>query len=344
MVLRLVITKMLVFLSITLLGCEQFPAPDSGTQRSARGVYDSAISDDGQYSLVSSVNHGVSLWRLSDNERLYDWTHGVSDAKGFDNEALDRGILHVTITPDNFAAITAEQLAFGVWSIQDGSSLGYWQTPANIRAITASNRASRVAVALANHTILFVNMTTGRRLEITGHGEVVNDVTLSANGRYLFSAGNDFRAILWDTKEVKPIFIWEHDNRVTTVALSADGAYAFSSGIKGDAIIWDLRTGKQHAKLNLKRREYVTSSASFSPDNRYLATGHAGRHLKLWDVNTGKKVDTWMVSTRDAWKPTGAIVYAVAFTPDSKKVISESSSGWGETWRISHRLIAKSGR
>ena len=32
-------------------------------------------TDDGEMAVVGSMNHGASMWRLSDHERLYNWSH-----------------------------------------------------------------------------------------------------------------------------------------------------------------------------------------------------------------------------------------------------------------------------
>lgn len=55
--------------------------------------------------------------------------------------------------------------------------------------------------------------------------------------------------------------------------LSASGQQAFTSGTLGNAYIWDLTTSEQIARLALKKREYIITSARFSHDDQLLATG-----------------------------------------------------------------------
>jgi len=78
----------------------------------------------------------------------------------------------------------------------------------------------------------------------------------------------------------------------------------------------------------------VIVSASFSNSGDKLVTGAPGRDISLWDVATGDRIKHWKVRTRQQGKPSGAIVYAVAFTQDDQYVLSESSAGYGEKWSL----------
>ena len=321
--------KVAVFiLALGLTGCEKPTPPVESVRHAAVGLFDASISRDGRFAVVASVNHGAAYWDLSENKLLFQWNHGSSEDS----------IYTTAIAPDNRVAATADSKSFVLWDTQTGKSKGFWEVENKIRDIALANNGRHLALALRGQRILYINMGTGRRLEMSGHVDVVNSVSLSANGRYLLSGANDYRAIFWDLKQVKPIFIWEHKNRVTLVALSDNGEYAFSSGVSSDAYIWKLKTGDRHVRLAQQKREYSFSAATFSRDARYLLTGSAGRHLILWDVETGLALDRWVVSKRDVGKPTGAIVYGLGFSEDNLHVLSESSSGFGEKWLIEKKL------
>ena len=102
----------------------------------------------------------------------------------------------------------------------------------------------------------------------------------------------------------------------------------------GNAFIWDLTTGAEISRLALKKREYVIVSASFSHNDQQLVTGAPGKDISLWDVKTGERLKRWQARTRKQGKPSGAIIYAVAFTQDNQFIFSESSAGYGEKWSI----------
>jgi len=316
-----------MFCSLLLLsGCEQGEPPVSVDKHAAAGVYTAAISDNGQYALVSSINHDSGFWDLEKNELLFNWKHK--------NES---GVLNADIAPDNSHVITSDKDTFVVWNVSSGESIGYWQAPDSIRAVAISNEGRYVLLGLENGILLHINLKTGRRLEFPGHGEnAILAVDMSANGRYVLSGGVDYRALFWDSKTATIIRVWELDSRVNSVSLSQDGQYAFTAGARANAFIWDIQTGAQVSKLALNEREYVISAARISPDNKYVLTGAAGRKLALWSLVSGDKLQQWQVQKRHTWRPSGAIVYAVGFTENARFALSESSAGFGEKWRINN--------
>ncbi len=312
---------------ITLFsGCNQYEGAIAEAQHTAAGTLDAVISRDANFVIVSSVNHGTGYWDLQNNERLFNWTHG---------DDPEREIIATNLSPDGSRAITADSRNFSIWNTNSGKSYGFWQAPAKIRAVALSNKGRYVLLGLEDGRAIHIDMNTGRRLEFTGHREeAVADVDLSANGLWALTGGADYRAVLWNTKTGKPKRLFEHQTRVVLLRLSNSGQKAFTAGTKGNAFIWDLSTGEQISRLDLAKREYVITSARFSNDESHLVTGAPARDISLWEIDTGKRLKQWQARTREQWKPSGAIIYSVAFTNDDQYIYSESSAGYGEKWSI----------
>jgi WD40 repeat protein len=313
-------------LILMLMACGRSVEPIEEQQHSAIGSFDAVISNDAKYALVASVNHGAGFWDLSINEKLFNWTHG---------EQPGDDIIAINISPDGTRAITADQRNFSIWNTNSGKSYGFWRAPARIRAVALSNKGRYVLLGLEDGRAIHIDMNTGRRLEFTGHREeAVAKVDLSGNGLWAFTGGADYRAILWNSKTGKPKRLFEHKTRVTQLQMSTSGKVAFTSGTLGNAHIWDLSTGAKIASLELGKREYVITSARFSHDEQILATGAPGKDITLWNANNGEKMARWQARTRNKWRPSGAIVYALGFTPDDQHLFSESSAGFAEKWIV----------
>lgn len=303
-------------------GCEQSDIPISQVRHTAIATYDADISNDGKFSLVASVNHDAGYWRNSDDTLLYTWTHSDGETD----------IIAVDISADGSRAITATDTEVALWNTTTGENLGFYKLhESDLRDVKISNGGRFLVMALGDGRVIHLSLNTGRRLEFEMHTEAVNSVDISPNGRYVLSGANDFQAIFWDAQTGQPIDQWQHDSRVVLVSLSPDGGYAFTAGNKANANIWSLADGNMVSSLTLKERQYVLSTARFSPDNQYLLTGAPSRELVLWDIQSGQSLQTIRVSSRTRNKPTGAIVYAVGFSPDGN-LLSESSAGWGEVW------------
>lgn len=317
-----------VMMSWLLSSCQKESKSVAEWPHAAVGILDAAISRDGKFALVSSVNFGAAYWDLEKDQLKFQWKH---------NDNPDDAVVAVNISPDGTRAITADKRTFIIWNTNSGKAYGYWETPADIRAVAISDKGRYVLLGLGDGRAIHIDMNTGRRLEFTGHrAEAVASVDLSANGVWAFTGGNDYRAVLWNSKTGKPQHLFEHKTRVTKVKLGLKGKQAFTSGTLGNATIWNLQSGAKISELSLKPREYVISAAAFSPSGKWLVTGAPGKDISLWSVASGERVQQWQVRTRKQGKVSGAIVYAVAFSQDERFILSESSAGYGEKWALNN--------
>ena len=295
-------------------------------QHSIEGSYAGDISNDGKWSVTSSIHHGISVWDLEKNALIYQWSQQQNSS--------DNLVLAIDISDTNSHTLTASRENFALWNMKTGKSEGYWKVrESNIRDIAISNNGDYLLIGKGNGTVVHVAVDTGRRLEFLGHKEKINTVDMMPNGRVAMSGGNDFIAYVWDTVSGQVIYQFNHTSRVSKVALDPQGRFAFSADSMKSAYIWDLKTGKLITQLKGTKRHEVFSSARFSPDGKTLATGAASSKVSLWDIATGKRTASWHVTPKEANRPTGAVVYSLAFS-DNNTLLTESSSGYAERWQI----------
>lgn len=316
-----------LLLGIFLQACG--PSGDKPIQRfqhATEGSYAGNISNDGKWSVISSIHHGISVWDLEKNALKYQWAQ--------QQDSSDNLVLAIDISNNNSHALTASRENFALWNMNTGQSEGYWQVrESNIRDIAISNNGDYLLIGKGNGVVVHVAVDTGRRLEFLGHKEKINTVDMIPNGRVAMSGGNDFIAYVWDTVSGQVIYQFNHTSRVSKVALDSQGRFAFSADSMKSAHIWDLKTGKLISKLKGTKRHEVFSSVSFSPDGKSLVTGAASSKVSVWDIATGKRTANWHVTPKKANRPTGAVVYSLAFS-DNNTLITESSSGYAELWHI----------
>lgn len=295
-------------------------------QHAVEGSYAGDISNDGKWSVISSIHHGISVWDLSKNALIYQW--------GQQQNSSDNLVLAVDISDTNSHALTASRENFALWNMKTGKSEGYWKVrESNIRDIAVSNNGDYLLIGKGNGTVVHVAVDTGRRLEFLGHKEKINTVDMMPNGRVAISGANDFIAYVWDTVSGQVIYQFNHTSRVSKVALDPLGRYAFSADSMKSAHIWDLKTGKLVTTLKGTKRHEVFSSVRFSPDGKTLVTGAASSKVSVWDIATGKRTANWHVTPKEAKRPTGAVVYGLAFS-DNNTLFTISSSGYAELWQL----------
>jgi len=317
----------IVLLLALLAGCQPAgQAPVKRWQHAAEGAYAANISNDGKYSVVSSIHHGITLWDLDNNALKYTWSQ--------QQDSADNLVLVADIANNNSHALTANRNDFSLWNIDSGQSEGFWSiSESTIRDVAVSNNGAHLLIGQGDGKVEHITLATGRRLEFLGHQEKINAVDMLPNGRIAISGSNDFVAYVWDTLSGQVIYRFNHPSRVTMVALDPKGRYAFTADSKKSANIWDLKTGKLVSKLNYFNRQEVFSAVQFSPDGTKLLTGAPSRKVSIWAIATGDRLTSWRVLPRDDIRPAGAVVYSVAFR-DNSQVITESSSGYAELWQV----------
>ncbi len=67
------------------------------------------------------------------------------------------------------------------------------------------------------------------------------------------------------------------------------------------------------------------SSIDFSPDGKYLISGGSDKNIKLWEVETGREIRTFVAND---------MVDFVAFSPDGKSLLSLESKGAATLWDV----------
>lgn len=307
-------------LCISLLSCNSSEKQAThSVVHAAEGALTAAISADGRYSLIYSINLGVSLWDNQTHGLKYQWKHSS------DPENL---IHSLAIAHDNSFAVTADNDTFAIWNIKTGKNQGYYKIKtATIRDIAISNQGRYVMYGRSDNVIVHLDLVNGRRLEFLGHQEKINSIALSPNGHFALSGGNDYTAYFWDTKTGQVLHRFNHSSRVTKVALDATGKYAFTADSLKRANIWQLTSGDLVSHLQYIARQKIFNAIRFNDDATLIATGSTNRELALWRVSDGLQLDTFSVKPRKDSRPQSAVVFDVAFTDNERALSTESSNG-----------------
>ncbi len=151
------------------------------------------------------------------------------------------------------------------------------------------------------------------RGDLRGHDKdgAVWALTLSRDGKRLFSGGDDNFIRIWDIigeKEIRAVHT--QFGKIRAIALSPDERYLATG--TGDFVvrIWDMTTW--HPIKSFSGHQRQIRSLSFSPDGKLLASASEDQLAKVWETASGKEVATLRDHTDR--------VRAVCFSPDSQTV------------------------
>ncbi|HLW67985.1 MAG TPA: M56 family metallopeptidase [Gemmataceae bacterium] len=162
------------------------------------------------------------------------------------------------------------------------------------------------------------NMASGRTTkQFRAHDAGISQLALAGDDGMLVTAGEDWSARAWSilTNAVAArTMIAAHTGQIWFAEISKDGSMLASGGDdKGIRIRFGI-PGSQPFSFGEGYR--AAFGIAVSPDQKFIATGHDDGLIKIWDANTGKHVKDLAGHKLRVW--------AVAWTPDSKRLASVS--------------------
>ncbi len=292
--------------TITLVGCSA-EGPADTKEVAVQGLYSAALSDTGTGAVISSIQHGGSYWKTVQGQRVFNWNHRQGEYTP---------LVSVDIDPSGDFAATGGARTMVLWSTVTGESLGFWNTPGDVKALKLTRNGDFALVGMDDQTARYFDVKNGGILQTLRTGAVVRSVDVTPDGRYGLTGDDLYRVTLWDLATGEAKFTWQLDNNIATVSLSDDGSYAFGAAQLGSAKVWSTLTGREVVQIDtgaLQSRNVTISQAVFSPDHRHLLLGQQNRRVNLVNTITGDVERSWDLHLKDALRPTGAAVLALAF-------------------------------
>lgn len=170
------------------------------------------------------------------------------------------------------------------------------------------------------------------------------DVAVSPDGQQVVVANYNEAATIHDTatfREVAQIpftiggAVGEYSRSI--MSYSPDGSIlAFiaidppgmnTGSLRAVVKLWDVKTGRERTTL---QDSQMTNSLAFSPDGKTLVTSHATGPLRLWNVETARKIEDWPLNQNQTRR------VIARFSPDGKW-LAEASLGVTALWDVAKR-------
>lgn len=310
----------LLLLGLALWGCDRPTEPIDHLEVAARSIQAGALSADGRWALVGSGNHGGSLWRVDDGERLFNWNHKA------DTNTL---ILSASFAADAHYALTTDERTLVLWNRETGAAEQYWSSPAGIVMAQLGADGERALLALEDYRAALYNVRRGGIIRNFHHSDHVSAIAMSEHRAVTGSDAGT--ATLWNLDTGEVIVSRQHDAPVQAVAIAPQGDRILSAARYEPPQVWSAE-GELLWELPLPeervRRGARVSLARFSDDGGWLLTGQPTGRVDLWDVDNRTLAYSWQLPKRKAFHPTAVAVLALAFTEDPNRYRAISSDGF----------------
>ena len=187
------------------------------------------------------------------------------------------------------------------------------------------------------HTVKVWDAQTGQQvLELQtgpdGLTGAYHGVSFTPDGSYLVTGKINGAVQVWDAGTGQKIgLLGTHDREIRAVGFSGVGHLVTASG-DGEVKLWDVaRLDKAFLDTKPKPRHILRArvpgasvNVAFSADGTRLATGGEENTVKIWDVETGRLLQSLPGHRGE--------VYAVAFSRDGRWLASASGDGTVRVW------------
>ncbi|MGA7161087.1 MAG: WD40 repeat domain-containing protein, partial [Bacteroidota bacterium] len=121
---------------------------------------------------------------------------------------------------------------------------------------------------------------------LSGHTNFVDGIAFSRDNKYLASAGEDSKIIIWDLSTGSEVRTLDAGGRPKScVAFSPDGK-TLAVGSRNDITLWDVSTWS--LLFAFAEPLYVATSLLFTPDNNQIVSGDRSGKINVWNASDGK--------------------------------------------------------
>jgi WD40 repeat protein len=280
-----------------------------------------AVSRDSRYVATGLRDSNVSIYDLQTRRIIVSFRAG----QGRDD------ISSIAFSSNNreIAIATAEGQV-KVFNLQSGEERYSIADAGSRPLVVFSNNNNVLLVGSGSGTFRMVDNRTGQMLvaEPNAHNLGITSLTLSPDGRLLASGGGDGTVKLWSTSDLTPVTSYQaHQSSVNSLAFSPDGNQIISIG---DNVVKSCNWQNKNCTNVANSQDSLNSLAVAS--NGQIAFSEVSFLIKpenpifLQDLRSGQSLGT-LSGHNDR-------IVALAYTPDSRYLISASSDRTIIIWEV----------
>jgi WD40 repeat protein len=280
-----------------------------------------AFSPDGTRIVTGSNDGSAKVWDADAYQELQTLNGHRADVRS------------VAFSPDGTRIVTGSN--DGTAKVWDADTYRELRTlmghRKQVTGVAFSADGSRLVTASEDTTARVWDARTYQELHtLKGHNGAVTSVAFSPDGSRLVTGSGDSTAKIWDAETYRELHTLKgHLDSVRGVTFSPDGTRIVTASADKTARVWESVTYEEVHTLKGHRNQVV--SVAISPDGRRVVTGSSDSTARVWVADRSQELPPGNRRTpeRSPQIPTlwghGDGVCAIAFSPDSKRIVTGSS-------------------
>lgn len=194
-----------------------------------------------------------------------------------------------------------------------------WDTNINRRGFLGTGLLAGTLLTLLGKTSLSstpaLNSSFYKNFEgntLNAHCDVINEISISPDGKLLASASDDNRIKLWSLSDGKLLEKLKDNAAFNSLAFSPDGTMLVSGSKLKTIKFWSLPNGD--LKKTVKKDEIINYKVLVSHDGKIVAATSIDGRVNLWSLPQGKLLNSFKLGS-------SPIKNLVLITPDSKMLV-----------------------
>jgi WD40 repeat protein len=286
-----------------------------------------AVSHDGRFVAVGSLDGAVRLWRLAPGPLRRAWRHPPRAQS-------------VAFTPDGRYLLSGNAGGQGGetarWEVSTGlrgePTLRHANGQGWVEGLAVSPDGAFVyTVDAQNQVVHRWEAATGKEVGVTGrHGDELRCLALSPDGRRLLTGSASYKkpplgcsARLWDAATGAPIGApMTHAGFVQGIAFSPDGKTVLTGSSDRTTRLWDAATGEPLGPPQTHAAQVW--AVAFHPVGKTVLTGGGDRNAQRWDLATWRRLGPPLEHDGE--------VNSVGFTRNARLIVTASLDGTARLW------------
>ncbi|WP_069471542.1 WD40 repeat domain-containing protein [Candidatus Marithrix sp. Canyon 246] len=285
---------------------------------------------------VGTINdiatYNNKIYTASTNKRIRRWDANLSAKQKIINNLTGKPV-SVAVTPENqYVAVGFNSGMLQLYEL--GSLKLLWQQQAHQKRITRlafNSKGNLLVSASFDKTAKLWQMKKDSLIEqkvFLGHKKSIYSVSISANDKYVATAGADGQIGLFDLEGEAYFYKAAHKGRIFAIAFNNKSTELLSGGDDNHMRLWKLYDDKPLKSVNEK--QWIID-VNFSPNDKLIANVGKGHLINLYHADKFEKVKQLMGHTDS--------ITRVIFSPDNQQVITASQDSTVRVWNLSKNSI-----